>query len=260
MARKHEGVQRDAKVVSIEGAMEAFKAAQWYAEMASFMVWISPAWAAVLYLEAYAFYELGQSLLRQGNDPPRDDFDVFSLVEAQYDVQPTLDDRGRVWQAHAAYVFLLTDAHQRLLLSIERYHGAEQGGAKATRLVDLQVEAIRHNADVSARLQEEIVRLSPQANITAYETLRDAEAAGHEPSVEELRRVVVGSPAEGLELIRATIRSDFNEDLLQPPSDFLDAIDVRGRRPDLLVSDGVYGYLKKSTSLLRKLVVPVAIQ
>lgn len=192
---------------------------QWFAGAAAVVALISPPHAAVLGLGAAAMGVCGNYRQAVANDPPRDDYQEVSITGAIVDEAAFPEDEPlRTVYRFAAHQIVLTDALYGLLISLERYDGAENNGD--FEAVATQVSAIQQNAGRAADLQDNLANLAESIG-PIIQSLR--QGMGFDSiTLEQVQQLYSdswgrppGGPGEPLQSLLSGI-SGLADDLLEP--------------------------------------------
>ncbi|NUT02070.1 MAG: hypothetical protein HOV76_01220 [Hamadaea sp.] len=118
---------------------------------------------ATLAVGSFTAWLIGNRYQRIANDPPREDFDQVteSFARLLEDFVPVDEPDATVYRL-AANQILLGDALNAMLVSLERFDGAVLGGD--TDAANRQAEAVQHNAQTAADLQDTINSLAATVN------------------------------------------------------------------------------------------------
>ncbi len=112
---------------------------------------------------SFGAWLIGNRYQRIANDPPRDDVDqVTESVALLLEEAVPVDEPQATVHRLAANQLLLGDALSAMLVSLERFDGAVAGGDDDA--ANIQAEAVRHNAQTAADLQETITALAITIN------------------------------------------------------------------------------------------------
>jgi hypothetical protein len=151
-------------------------------------------------------------------------------------------------------------ALRTVVLSLERYHGAASQKRGPTGLAAIQLEAVRHNAEVTAQLHQRMLRFAPSVNVVWHQQQREHNLA-KSPSKEAARSayeryatgafgaVAADAGLSPLELVE-----------LQPSGRFpFEALPAKAEFPAVLFGDSFYRTVRAVSDPLLGLVVEDAI-